>query len=256
MLKVFFFVLFFVGNLQAGVVVLTGMYQGKDIYVQNPLSDNQKDYCTREVFLNNEKILTNIKSSVFEIKLTKLSLGDSVNIRIVHEAGCSPKILNPHVIKVNSAFKFISFTVDEKKLSWETRGEKTSGKVYVEQYLNNMWSVVVELPAKGSSTHNTYTQNETHCSGKNKYRIKYEEKDGLVFYSAVKEFYSNRPPVSFYPKRVTSIVKFSREVSYEVIDNFGNSVKKGYGAEVDMSDLKEGLYYLNFDNKREKVLKK
>lgn len=245
-----------IGNLQAGVVVLTGLYQGKDIYVQNPLSENQKDYCTKEVFLNDVKVLTNIKSSVFEVKLAKLNLGDSVNIRIVHTNGCQPKILNPHVIKVNSAFKFLAFTVDEKKLVWETRGEKATGKVFVEQYLNNAWSVVVELPAKGSSTHNAYTQNELHCSGRNKYRIKYEERDGLTFYSTVVEYASNKPPVSFYPKRVTSIVKFSREISYEVIDNLGNSVKKGYGAEVDMSDLKEGLYYLNFDNKREKVLKK
>ncbi|HTF80099.1 MAG TPA: hypothetical protein VL947_00185 [Cytophagales bacterium] len=255
MLRIFF-CFFLIGNLHAGVVVLSGFYQGKDIYVQNPISDNQKDYCTREVFLNNEKVLTNIKSSVFEIKLNKLNLGDSVNIRIVHTSGCIPKILNPHVIKVNSAFKFLSFTVDEKKLTWETRGEKNSGRIYVEQYLNNMWSVVVELPSKGSSTHNIYSHNEMHCSGKNKYRIKYEEKEGFTFYSSVIEFVSHKPPVSYYPKRVTSIVKFSREVSYEVVDNFGNSVKRGYGAEVDMSDLKEGLYYLNFDNKREKVLKK
>ena len=65
MLRILFLALF-VGNLHAGVLVLTGMYQGKDVYVQNPLSENQKDYCTKEVYLNNEKILTNIKSSVFE----------------------------------------------------------------------------------------------------------------------------------------------------------------------------------------------
>lgn len=245
-----------IGNINAGVLIISGIYQNKDIAVQNPLSENNKDYCTKEVYLNNEKILVNIKSSVFEIKLSKLQPGDSVTIRIVYANNCSPKILNPHVIKVNSAFKFLNLEINTKTINWETRGEKSSGRIYIEQYLNSMWSVVAEFPAKGSSTHNVYEHKEIHCSGQNRYRIKYEEKEGLVFYSPIKEFVSKKPKVSFYPKRVTSIVKFSREVAFEVIDNVGNTVKKGYGAEIDMSDLKEGMYYLNFDNRRERVLKK
>ncbi len=241
---------------QAGVFTISGVYQGKNLYVQNPFTGNLKDFCTEDVFVNDVKVMSNIKSSAYEIDLSHLKMNDPVDIKITHKDDCKPKVLNPQVIRVNSAFQFISFNVDAESLSWVTKGEKTNGKVFIEQFLNNSWLAVKEIPGKGSATINNYSLEEIHHSGLNKYRVKYLEKDGQVFYSKVVEFTSSKQPVAFYPKRVTSKVTLTRAVPFEVIDSYGNSVKKGSGMEIDMSDLKEGVYYLNFDNRTEKVLKK
>lgn len=251
-----YFCLAFINLTYSGIITLSGVYQGKNLYVQNPFTGNLKDFCVDEVYVNDVKVMSGIKSSVFEIDLSHLKLNDPVEIKITHKDDCIPKVLNQQVIRVTSAFQFISFTVDAENLSWVTKGEKQNGKIFVEQFLNNSWTTVKELPAKGSSTINNYSIPEMHHSGLNKYRIKYLEKDGQVFYSRVVEHMSNKEMVTFYPKRVTNVVFLSRSVPFEVIDAYGNLVKKGTGNEIDMSDLKEGVYYLNFDNRTEKVLKK
>ena len=43
---------------------------------------------------------------------------------------------------------------------------------------------------------------------------------------------------------------------YEIYDAYGNILKKGLNSEVDLSNLTKGIYYVNFDNKNEKIMKK
>ncbi|MFN0048293.1 MAG: hypothetical protein ACKVOU_04135, partial [Cytophagales bacterium] len=76
---------FLIGNTASQSFVLSGNYQGKNLYVQNPFTSNMKDFCTDEVYLNDIKIMDNIKSSAFEIDLSKLTLNDVVNIKIAHK---------------------------------------------------------------------------------------------------------------------------------------------------------------------------
>ncbi len=245
-----------ISQAQAGVLTISGVYLGKNIYVQNPFSGDMKTFCIQEVFVNDVKVNANIKSSAFEIDLTHLKMNDPVNIKLVHKDDCKPKVINAQVLKVNAAFQFISFSVDKNFVHFSTKGEKATGKLFVEQFSNNSWNSVRELPVKSSPSMNVYEVEEMHNSGLNKYRVKYHERDGQVFYSKVVEFTSDKQPVSFYPRRVSTKVTLSRPVMFEVLDQNNNVVRKGKGLDIDMSDLKEGIYYLNFDNRTEKVLKK
>jgi hypothetical protein len=43
---------------------------------------------------------------------------------------------------------------------------------------------------------------------------------------------------------------------YEIYDQYGNVVKKGSGNNVNVADLKKGLYYINYDNKTGEFTKK
>jgi hypothetical protein len=242
--------------LQAGVLTISGVYQGKNLYVQNPFTGNMKDFCTDEVFVNDEKVMAQIKSSAYEIDLSNLKLNDPVTIKITHKDDCKPKVLNPQVIRMSSTFQFAAFNVSNSNLEWSTKGEKTGDKVIVEQFLYNNWVPLKELPAKGSLTNNAYTSDQNHHSGINKYRIKFIEKEGTVFYSKVVEFKSDLPEVTFYPKRVSNKIYLSRGVDYEVIDGYGNIIIKGKGKEITCDNLQEGVFYLNIDNKTEKFLKK
>ncbi|MFQ3576935.1 MAG: hypothetical protein SNJ77_10920, partial [Cytophagales bacterium] len=175
-----FFSLAVINLITAGNISLSGVYQGKNLYVQNPFTGNLKDFCVEDVFVNEVKVMSAIKSSVFEIDLSHLKLNDPVEIKITHKDDCAPKVLNQQVIRVTSSFQFVSFNVDAESLSWVTKGERANGKVFIEQFLNNSWSTAKEMPGKGSSTINNYSISEMHHSGLNKYRIKYLEKDGQV----------------------------------------------------------------------------
>jgi hypothetical protein len=237
-------------------LTMNGAYQGKNLYVQNPFTTNMKDFCTDEVFVNEVKIMSQIKSSAYEIDLSHLKVNDPVVIKITHKEDCKPKVLNAQVIRLNSTFQFSNFTIDNDILNWSTRGEKPGDKVAVEQFINNNWVPLKEVPAKGSSSTNNYVYDQNHHSGLNKYRIKYQEKDGNIFYSKVVEFQSQLPEVTFYPKRVSNKIYLSRAADYEIIDGYGTVINKGKGKEIVCEQLKEGVYYLNVDNKTEKFLKK
>ena len=43
---------------------------------------------------------------------------------------------------------------------------------------------------------------------------------------------------------------------FEVYDIHGNIVKKGFSSTIDASNLKKGIYYLNYDNSTVEFMKK
>lgn len=243
-------------SLYAGVLTLQGVYQGKNLYVQNPFTGNMRDFCTNEVFVNDKLVLNNVQSSAFEIDLSFLNMNDPVTIKINHKDDCKPKILNPQVIKATSAFTFTAINVDADMITWVTKGEKPRGRFFVEQFKNNAWSTIRELSGKENAIINNYNAEGSNHSGLNKYRIKYLQNDGQVFYSQVSEFLSDLKPIEMYPKRVTDKIYLSRAADYEILDQYGNVISKGNKKEIDLIKASTGVYYLNVDNKTIKFFKK
>ena len=119
---------------------LSGVYKGKNLYVQNPFAGDMGHFCSKEVFVNGEKKMSNIQSSAYEINLSFLKMGDPLIIKITHNANCSPKILNPQVVR-NAAnqFHFLAFNVSQSKLSWSTKGESGGCKMFVQQFTRGQW---------------------------------------------------------------------------------------------------------------------
>lgn len=245
-----------VSSANAGVLTLQGVYQGKNLYVQNPFTGNMKDFCTSEVFVNDQLVLSNVQSSAFEIDLSTLGMNEPVTIKITHKDDCKPKILNPQVIKASSAFQFSAVNVDSELITFVTKGEKPRGRFFVEQYKNNTWTTVREVSGKENPIINNYSDKPSHHSGLNKYRVKYLQNDGQVFYSQVVEFMSDLKPIEFYPKRVTDKIYLSRESDYEILDQYGNVISKGSKKEIDLMKASTGVYYLNVDNQTFKFFKK
>jgi hypothetical protein len=169
----------------AGMLTLSGIYLGKNIYVQNSFARNMKDFCCNDVYVNDVKIVMNVNVSAFEVDLSHLKLNDPVTIKITHKDDCKPKILNAQIIRASCAFQFSTFDVESKKIEWATSGEKIKGVFYVEHYTNNAWKVIKEIAGQGSIILNNYNVESAHQPGLNKYRVKYLESDGQVFYSDV-----------------------------------------------------------------------
>ena len=69
------------------------------------------------------------------------------------------------------------------------------------------------------------------------------------------------PEITFAPVKVQKGINFVNgdkpiETMYEVYDQYGNLVKRGFGSSLDASNLSKGGYFLNFDNKMKEFVKK
>lgn len=82
-------------------IELEGMFQGKNLYVQNPFSPTGVGFCIDSIKVNNTHRVeaAKIKSTALEIDLIGMGFkkGDAVVIHIYHEPDCLPKVLNPVV---------------------------------------------------------------------------------------------------------------------------------------------------------------
>ena len=101
------------------VEVLKGIYQGKNLFVQNTMTKNMSSFSTKAVFVNNEKVLSIPNTTSFEINLSHVALNTPVVVKIVYIDGCrAPRVLNPQVIKPASKISFLSFTITENDILW------------------------------------------------------------------------------------------------------------------------------------------
>lgn len=239
----------------AGELVLSGVYHGSNIYVQNP-HDGNKDFCIKDIYVNGKKHMDAPQASVFTIDLSSFKQNTQVKIEIYHTDGCEPKIINPNAIRVKDEFQFIFLDIDDHQLHWKAKGEKKLGKYFIEKFEHNNWVIERAVDGRGDHHANEYRKPIDHHAGDNKYRLKYLEISGRTYYSEVITFYSQREKITFAPKKVSNALTFSRTTDYEIRDVFGHKVLSGRAVDVDCSSLKTGVYYISFDNRTEKFFKK
>ncbi len=269
MKKLFPYVLFCVlaslqAHSQGGVIILEGNYQGKNLYIQNPYGSGGVGFCVTEVFVNGNITTDEIQSSAFEVdfKPHKLNIGDKVEIKIKHKEDCKPKVLNQEVLKPKSTFEVISMSVDKDgTVKWSTKSETGKLTFNVEQFRWNKWVKVGEVDGEGTPVTNNYTFKVQPHSGKNQIRVRQTDYSGQPRLSKPVDLMSDVPDVSFAPVKASKDINFVSndkpiETMYEIYDQYGNIVKKGFGSKVDVSNLPKGGYFLNFDNKMGEFVKK
>lgn len=252
------------GFAQGGVIILEGNYQGKNLYVQNPFGSGGVGFCVTEVLVNGNITTDETNSSAFEIdfKPHKLAIGEKVEIKIKHKEDCKPKVLNPEVLKPKSTFEVISMTVDKDgTVKWSTKSETGKLAYAVEQFRWNKWVKVGEVDGDGTPKTNNYSFKIQPHSGKNQIRVRQTDYSGQPRLSKPVDFTSDVPEISFAPVKVSKDISFVAadkpvETMYEIYDQYGNVVKRGYGSSVDASNLAKGGYFLNFDNKMGEFIKK
>jgi hypothetical protein len=245
----------------AGVIVLEGNYQGKNLYVQNPFASSGVGFCAKEVTVNGQVTTDEVNSSAFEIDFKNLGLkvGDKVVVKIEHSDDCTPKVLNPEVLKPKSTFNVTIMSVDGKNstLKWTAKDESGKLTYTIEQFRWNKWVKVGEVDGIGTADPHDYEFKISPNSGKNKFRVKQIDYTGQPRMSSPVDYgAADIPPVSFSPEKVKDQIFFTAPTMYEIYDEYGNIVKRGFGKDIDVNDLKKGIYYLNYDNSMGQFLKK
>jgi hypothetical protein len=134
----------------------------------------------------------------------------------------------------------------------------------VEQFRWNKWVKVGEVEGHGTPNTNDYSFKISPHSGKNMLRVRQTDYSGQPRISKSVDFQSDISELDYAPAKATRDINFfmrgkqdkSMETMYEIYDQYGNVVKKGYGNKVDVSNLPRGAYFLNFDNKMGEFVKK
>ena len=101
--------LLFFSDVALSALSIEGTYQGKNLYVQNPIDDEGFGYCATKVTVNGDIMPGGTGSGAFEIDfgIFNIALGEPVFIVIEHHDGCKPKILNPEVLLPRSTFNVL-----------------------------------------------------------------------------------------------------------------------------------------------------
>lgn len=244
----------------AGNIILEGNFQGKNLYVQNPFASGGVGFCVQKVEVNGQVTTDEINSSAFEIDLNnyQFKIGDKVTVKITHRDDCKPKVLNPEVLKPKSTYEVTSMKLEnDGTLKWITKNETGKLPFIVEQYRWNKWVKVGEVDGKGVGEANEYVfKISTLHSGENQIRLKQVDYTSQPRYSKPVKITTSLPEVSYSPVKVTKDIIYSAETLYEIYDQFGNIVKRGFGKSVDCGNLAKGVYYLNYDNKTAEFVKK
>ncbi len=250
--KVLLLIFLFIFNFAYGdKLEISGVFLGKNVYVMNPFSDSGIGFCVFEITVNGQTSADEINSSAFEIDLSqfKFAIGQKLHIILHYKNGCLPKIINPEAIKPNSSFNLQSAGVNKKGiLQWSTKGELGVLAFVVQQYRWNKWITIGELEGKGIPDLNKYQLDVRPHSGDNIYRIYQIDHTGIPNYSEEIKYESKLSKITFGPEKVKDELLFTSATLYEIYDNYGNIVFKGFGNKIKLENLQNGLYYINYDN--------
>ena len=242
-------------------ISVEGHYQGKNLIVQSPESEDGFGYCIKRITVNGQPCSASYQTSAFQVDMTEfdINLGDAVLVVVEHEDGCKPKLLNPEVLLPKSTYilQEISCTPDGQ-LSWSTTNESGKLNYQIEQYKWSKWVVIGEVQGNGASGINNYSFAVSPHSGENKIRVSQTDNSGKKRVSKEVVFICADCPEPQMQKSEEGIVFENNgkpvKTKYEIFDAYGNIVKKGMNSEVITTNLKKGVYHVNYDNKYERYI--
>lgn len=238
-------------NLKAGVLILEGKFQNKNVFIQNAFGANGVGFCATEIKVNGQITTDEVNSSAFEIDLTAMNIkpGQKVVIEISHKSDCVPVVLNPEVLKPRPTFEVVSMNINSSGiLKWTAKNESGPLPYVIEQFKWNKWVYVGEVQGVGNPDNHDYSfQIATH-SGENKFRVKQVGLGATPKVSSPVIINSSIDRPSFMITKNNKAIQYTNETAFEVYDAFGTVVKKGFGKETDIDNLSKGKYYLCYDN--------
>lgn len=244
-----FFLFFTAFPLFSATLLIEGKFQNKNILVHNSLSKSGVGFCAKEIKVNGKITSDEINSSAFEIDLKALNLkfGEKVVIEIVHDPECRPKVLNPEDLFPKPTFEMLAFGMQANGiLKWSTKNENGSLPFLIEQFRWNKWVPVGKVEGVGTPQTHEYSFQVTLHSGENKFRIRQKGYNSTVKVSSELSFIADVKTPTYVLNKEK--VAFDSETAFEVYDEYGINLVKGFGKTIDIQGLKPGEYYLCYDN--------
>lgn len=244
--------------LQAQEMTIEGTFSGQNLYFRNP-SLSANEYCIKKVLVNNKPGRVEVHSEAFEVDFSLLGIepGEKVSVKIFYGNNCKPELINPDAFKPSSDFKFIYIEGNKNnRLIWKIAGKPGSGPFEIEQYRWRRWIKSGELDVTETEKPGEYELEITPTSGMNKFRVKMTDDKGIEVYSNETKFRSSKKEVNIVEHKVKDKIDFTDYTIFEILDKNGNYITDGEGRSADVSKLKKGEYWINYDNKADIFYKK
>lgn len=239
--------------LKAEELVMTGIYQGIDLYVLNPMLDEVGDtYCVTQIFVNDYLYADAINSSAFCLILQNmpLQIGGELEIRFVHGPDCAPRVINPEVLKSLSTYSIVDISLNGNSLVFTTQDETSKINFIVEQFRWNHWMKIGQIQGQGGPENQTYSVDVFPIHGNNKYRI--YQQDHLYRTNLSKDYEFESANEAVVPisklKKVKDEIKLSAPGSYIIYNIYGDILLNGYSDTIDVSGLSKGIYIFAYEN--------
>lgn len=257
--KVFIlFVLFFLSEYWQGAAEMhiTGVYQGKSLFIQNPYNPETRSFCVLSVEVNGRPVAVATRSSGIKLDFAEVDEYAPLAIKITHKEGCKPLVINPDAINFHSIFSFDEVGFADSVLVWSTKGEQSEAVFVIQKYDLGIWLEADTIPSKGQFGGAEYSYFPDLEEGANKLRVKYMRPDGEYLFSREVDFHFYPEPVTFRPFSTDSKLFLSRFADYEIFDAAGDLVMSGKGNVVDVSQLPSGDYVIYFNKEDPGVFRK
>lgn len=258
---IFAVLILFVEINYAQQVYFDGVYSGKKVIVNNPLSLDYFGTCVNRIRVNGELFPINISENYLEIDLNRVGVqkGDLFTILIEHETGCEPFIYNKNDFLAKNIVIFKNLKIQDNQLSWETKNNVLLSPIILEMKYKGKWVEIAMITSKGLGNQAYTYQLPFVLSGENNFRIsKPNAKNSYSYFPSIQlpnQHFSIASP------SVTKTVHFIQDkrkatTYYQLLDKHKVIVKQGFGEQIDISNVKEGIYTLYYDNQKEIIIKK
>lgn len=229
---------------------IEGIYKEKNLYFYVPSCKNPSENNEISAKVNGRDVLKTKAEKAFDIDLSKsgFEYGDNLKIELFY-FGCKPFMVNENALEKRNSFKITDLTVNKSgELSFKTYNEIDKFPFIVQQYKWNKWVNVAKLDGNGGENWKEYSTNTHIVSGTNKFRvIRYNlwspptKSEEFLFESS-----KSKPSIT-YDKKLDQIT-FSSETSFKVLNQYGEVVEEGFGAEIITTNIPKGNYIIAYDN--------
>lgn len=233
---------------QTNTLELTGKYDGRDLYFQNPETEDEGLFTTISFRINDQYYPEDsLNQPAYRIIPSLLGIreGEMMHIEIVHHAVIRPRLLSP-LKPLANRLSVENIELDSTGMvCWEVLGTEDVMCFQVQRYYWNKWineGTVCTVYGDMTYCHDVYPHH-----GENLIRIVSVD-EAIIYTSETLRFYSDNPKItSTYDKR-TKLVQFSEFTLFELYDATGNLLMSDFQKQIDLSDFPKGSYYLNYGN--------
>ena len=149
--------------------------------------------------------------------------------------------------------KIIKCSLKDSLLEWSAVEDSVTVLYYVQQFRWNRWISWDSIKGLNKTDTTKYSCNigKYIHSGTNRFRIQTNQMPKVVLSQTVvkkEREEKTEPPHDgcVYGKKP---VDWKKDSFYELYDQNGKLMKKGYASSIYINDLPKGIYYLNYDNK-------
>jgi len=182
----------------AAQIKITGLYKGRNLYVQNPYHPSGDGFCVSSVLVNQHTMPDTFhQSQAFEVRFDYYGykINDSITVVINYLEGCEPRILNPEVLPkplpyspFNPYIFRLRYNKQNASLEWKFRPDSIvhqSLTFEIQQFKWDKWNSMGEISCRDTCKFTPFLH-----SGPNWVRLMYvnAKGEGLVHYRVRSEF--------------------------------------------------------------------